>query len=548
MISTRPHSTHPPERRQKHLPFARRRLITLLALLVGVLLRLLQYAVDRSLWLDEALLSESTLTRGWVDLLLVPLEYGQTAPPGFLLLQKLATTLLGGGEPALRLVPLLAGLAALLWFPAVARRYISRGAVPLATALFALAPFLVYYSSEAKQYSTDALAALAVLWAAAELRRAPTRRAFVAAAATGAAAAWISQPAIFVMAGVGLVLGFEGLRQGNRHRTAALAAVGAAWIAAFAGAYLLSRRSLGDPEYMRAFWSAGFPDGVVWWPRMVARLFREPLGVVGEDPTPLSDVHQLAAALAFALGAAWMVRRGRGVRLALLLAPAGLALAAATLRLYPFAATYTTSGRLLLFLLPALALVVAQGVAAASAWIGGTRGRAAGMVLAMALLASPLFYAAVQVPHLRAEVKPVLEYAAENRQPGDLLYVHYAGRAPFRYYADRFGWTAGNSVVGRCSRPDPRGYLDELQGVADRRLWVLFVDDRATSNHDDRGLILAYLEHRGQRVDDQVSVGAAVYLYDLRLPAASAGPFAPRIPTFAATPTVACRGPWANDG
>lgn len=520
----------------------------LVALLIGALLRIFQYAVNRSLWLDEALLAESVLARGPRTLLLEPLEYGQTAPPGFLLLQELATALLGTGEYALRLVPLIAGLAALFWFPALARRYVSRGAVPLAVLLFALAPFLVYYSSEAKQYSLDALAAVAVLWFAAELRRTPTRRTFAAAAVVGAAAAWVSQPAIFVLAGAGLVLGVEALWKKDRRRIAGLAAVGAAWVAAFAAAYLLSRRSLADPEYMRAFWSAGFPDGAAWWPRAVVRLFREPLGVVGEDPTPLSTMQQWAGVLAFALGAAWMVRRGRGVPLALLLAPAGLALAAAALRLYPFGATYTTSGRLLIFLLPALVLVVAQGVAGAAAAIGGTGGGVAAGALALALLAVPLLYAAAQVPHLRAEVKPVLAYAAENRRPGDLLYVHYAGRAPFRYYAGRYGWTAENSLVGRCAREDPAEYLRELERVDDRRVWALFIDDRATSTHDDRGLILAYLEHRGRRIDDQVSVGAAVYLYDLRAEPARAGRFAPRIPRpSAADPALACRGPWAND-
>jgi hypothetical protein len=419
--------------------------------------------------------------------------------------------------------------------------------VPLAVALFALAPFLVYYSSEAKQYSLDVLAAVAVLWVAAELRRAPSRRAYTIAAVVGALAACVSQPAVFVLAGVGLVLGAEALGKRDRGRIAGIATVGTVWALAFAATYLLSRRSLGDPEYMRAFWSAGFPDGVAWWPRMVARLFREPLGVVGEDPTPLSAIHQWAGVLAFALGTVSMVRRRRSVRLALLLAPAGLALAAAALHLYPFAATYTTSGRVLLFLLPALVLVVAQGVAALPRILGRRAGLAAGAALGLALLASPLLYAAVQVPHLRAEVKPVLAYAAENRQPGDLLYVHYAGRAPFRYYAGRYGWTASNSVVGRCSRLDPGGYLTELEGVRERRLWVLFIDDRATSNHDDRGLILSYLEHRGQRVDDQVSVGAAVYLYDLRVSPARPEPFSARVPTFAAAPALECRGPWTND-
>ena len=522
-------------------------LALLLALAAGALFRVLQYGVGRSLWLDEALLSLNVTGRGAADLLTRPLDYGQTAPPGFLLLQKLGTAALGTGEYALRLVPLLAGLAALFWLPTLARRYVSPAAVPWAAGLFALAPFLVYYASEAKPYALDVLAAVAVLATVARLRDAPDARGYVLAAVAGALAVWVSQPAVFVLAGVGVVLLVESMRAGDRARTVRMAAVCAAWAAAWIPAFLLARGGLADAAYMRAFWQAGFPDGIAWWPRMIARVFREPFGVFGEDPTPLSAVAQAAALAAFALGTWRMARGGRASELALLTAPAGMALVAAVARQYPFGADYTSSGRVLLFLLPSLVLVAAEGVAAAGEALRGTAGMLAAGALGAAMLAPGLVYAVAQVPHLRAEVKPVLAYAAENRQPGDVLYVHYAGRAPFRYYADRYGWTPANSVVGRCAREDPRGYLPQLQALDGRRVWMLFIDDRATSTHDDRGLMTAFLDHLGRRVDDQVSVGAAVYLYDLRMPPAAAGPFSAQLPTRRGDASLACRGPWQND-
>lgn len=516
----------------------------MVAVLVGTALRLLQYGVNRALWLDEALVSLTILGRGAGELLTRPLDYGQTAPAGFLLLQKGATAVLGTGEHALRLVPLLSGLAALLWFPRVARRYVTRPALPLAVALFALSPFLVYYSSEAKQYAGDVLAAVAVLACAAAVLHRATPRALAAFGLVGAAAVWISQPAVFMLAGTGAVLGADALRRRERGRIVGLLVTGAAWAASFAGAYALSRNALADPEYMRAFWRAGFPDGPAWLPRALLRLFREPLGVFGEDPTPLSALQTGAGALAFA-GGAWWMARNRGTRLALLLAPAGMALAAAALRLYPFGADYTSAGRVLLFLLPALVLVVAEGTARMGRMIGGSAGGAAATLLGLVLLAPSLMYAAVQVPHVRAEVKPLLEYAAEERQPGDALYVHYAGRAPFLYYAARYGFTPRNAVVGGCWRQDARGYLRELDRLRGRRVWVLFVDDRALSTTDDRALMLGWLEHFGRRADDQVSVGAALYLYDLRAPAAP-GPFRARIPPAPRGPEHECRGPWKN--
>ena len=523
----------------------RRRLLLFVALLVGALLRLLQYAANRALWLDEALVTLNVLWRSPVDLVTRPLDLGQSAPAGYLLLQKGVTAVLGTGEYALRLVPLLAGLAALAWFPRVARRYVTHPALPLAVALFALAPFLVYYSSESKPYALDVLVSLAVLACAAAVHHRATPRALAVLGAVGVGSVWLSQPAVFMLAGTGVVLGVDALQRRERRRVAGLLAVGAAWAASFAGAYALSRNAVADPEYMWAFWRAGFPDGPAWLPRALLRLFREPLGVFGEDPTPLSGVQTWAGAAAFAYGAWWMARRRR-TRLALLLAPGAMALAAAALRLYPFSADYTSAGRVLLFLLPSLVLVVAEGTVRLGRGVGGGAGRAVAGVLGAALLAPSLVYAGVQVPHVRAEVKPLLEYAAQERQPGDVLYVHYAGRAPFLYYAPRYGVGPGDAVVGGCWRQDAAGYLRELEQLRGRRVWLLFVDDRALSTTDDRALMLEWLEHAGRRADDQVSVGAALYLYDLRAAPARPGPYRPRIPIAPRGPEHECRGPWQN--
>ncbi|MCX7754677.1 MAG: hypothetical protein N2117_05455, partial [Anaerolineales bacterium] len=77
---------------------------------LGLVLRLRQYLINRSLWLDEAMLALNILHKD-VWGLLGRLDYEQGAPVGFLLLEKLVVTLLGDGERALRLLPFLAGCA-----------------------------------------------------------------------------------------------------------------------------------------------------------------------------------------------------------------------------------------------------------------------------------------------------------------------------------------------------------------------------------------------------------------------------------------------------
>jgi len=529
----------------------RLRLLMVLSLGIGVALRLLQYAVNRSLWLDEALLVSNFLDRSWAGLL-EPFHRGQTAPLGFLALVKGMAEVLGRSELVLRLPSLLAGLATLVILPRVARRYTTGRALPFAVSIVALSPFLVYYSSEIKQYAFDALLSLLVLWLAHDLARRP-RDGRVAAAflLTGAVGVWFSQPVVFMLAGAGIVLSIRALRRGDRAALLALIGLGAGWLASFAGAYLVSRHQLEDPAYMQSFWHAGFlplaPRDArewAWLPRMMARAFREPMGIMGKDDSLLSKAAAAGAIAAFAAGCAWMWRHRR-LRLALLLAPAGAALAASAARAYPFGSEYLSGGRVLVFLIPSLAFVMAEGIAALPRMVRGSGGKAAMVAAAVLALLPAGAYAALSVPHLRAEARTLLEWVNEERRPGDVMYVYYNGQAVFEYYAPRYGWTRANTVAGACARFHPQGYIDDLARLRGRaRVWLLFVDGTPVDEFDEKRFMLSFLDHIGKRIDDRVSVGAGVYLYDLSEQNLKPGPFRVQVPPLHTTPALDCRGAW----
>jgi hypothetical protein len=543
--------SHSGERRPRPELHRRGRQAAALALLVGTLLRLAQYGVNRSLWLDEALLVSNFLDRSWAGLF-APFQRGQTAPLGFLALEKLAAAALGRSEYALRLVPLLAGLATLALLPRVARRYATRPALPLGVALVALAPFLVYYASEVKPYALDALCALAVLALAHDLARRPRDGRLAAGfCAFGTAALWLSQPVAFMLAGTGLVLGARALRRGDGRALALLAGTAAAWAASFAGAYLYARHQLEDPAYMRAFWRVGFfplpPRSAadwLWLPRMAARAFREPMGIVGSDDSWLSRLGVGAALVLFAAGCAWMWRHRR-LRLGLLLAPAGLALCASAARAYPFGGEFLSGGRVLIFLLPSLALVMAEGGAALGRWAPRGAGRAVFAAGAALALLPAGAYAALSVPHLRAEVKPLLAWVNENRRPGDVMYVYYHGQSVFEYYAPRYGWNRGNTVAGVCARFHPERYVGDLARLRGRpRVWVLVVTGAAMRGFQEDRVIVGFLDHVGRRLDDRVAVGARMYLYDLAPPGPPPGPYSFAVPRFPPNVAMDCRGAW----
>src|SRR4026208_361868 len=85
-------------------------LIAAIAILVGIALRVIEFARDRPLWLDEAMLSLNIASRSWAQLAR-PRAYDQSAPVAYLWLERLAVNVGGVNELTLRVLPFVAGLA-----------------------------------------------------------------------------------------------------------------------------------------------------------------------------------------------------------------------------------------------------------------------------------------------------------------------------------------------------------------------------------------------------------------------------------------------------
>ena len=133
-----------------------------LILIIGIILRIHQYLMNRSLWLDEAFLALDIKNLGFRELL-NPECYGQVAPIGFLLLEKLSATIFGVSELSLRLLPFLSSII----FIIIIYRFlkaISKSYYLLAFSLMCFSPTLIYYSSELKQYHFDLLSYVACFY------------------------------------------------------------------------------------------------------------------------------------------------------------------------------------------------------------------------------------------------------------------------------------------------------------------------------------------------------------------------------------------------
>jgi hypothetical protein len=482
----------------------------------GMVVRLVQYLANRSLWADEAVLALNIVNRSYLQLL-QPLDYDQAAPIGFLWVEKFAVEVLGNCEYALRLFPVFASILAGIWFYQIAIALISKKAVPIALALFASLEYLVYYAAEVKQYSTDV--AIALLLMGMMLRLMPLerldRRQIIEAILVGSLSIWFAHPAVFILASLGLLVGLasRGLKRLQ------LGGIYLTWLLSFALFYGLSIVAISQNQTLKQSWQGkgSFPESLwdgAWLFDRLSRFFANPLG--------FEKVFFADLAIGFCLLGCWALWQARRRSLAILLAPIGCTLGAAYIHQYPF------QSRLVLFLTPLAILLISEGTV--FLWNKAAQSRQFWLKLlgaiAISLLMLPPLIDSSQLlvrPLQLEEIKPVIEYVRTRQQPGDILYVFQRGEYQFKYYADRYGYQPSDYQIGvddlddgeKVSPEEWRRYqqdFDRLRGYP--RVWMLFSHTDGTKQEEE--MVLSYLDRIGTKIERFSATGAFVYLYDFK--------------------------------
>ena len=179
-----------------------------LFLIFGVGLRIFRYALGLPLWGDEGFLGVNILDRGFRGLL-EPMEYIQVAPLGFLWAERAMYQLFGMSEFIMRLIPTLAGIAALILFVVWARKTVNPLAATLATAVLAVSDVAVRNAVELKPYGIDQLAGIVLLYFATSFLLDRRNVWLGLLIVTTPIALFFSLPSIFVAGGIAAMLCFD---------------------------------------------------------------------------------------------------------------------------------------------------------------------------------------------------------------------------------------------------------------------------------------------------------------------------------------------------
>jgi hypothetical protein len=377
-------------------------LIAAIAILVGIALRVIEFARDRPLWLDEAMLSLNIASRSFAQLAR-PLDYDQSAPVAYLWLERLAVNVGGVNELALRVLPFVAGLALvpLVWL--VGRRLAGETTATLAAVLAALSLSLITFSAEAKQYGVDPLVTVLIVWLTSRVATAPgDRRRWAELVAGGVAGLLLSQPAIFTLGGAACALTVDPpvRRDANARRYAVLGAI--AWGVTFGVLYVTLYGATAHSAYMRSFWEGTFLD-----PRAPDFILRARLFAIAAFSAPTLTAQtagfESAMAIAWAVGVWTLWRRRRGA-VVIVAIPLVLATVACAL------GRYAVMDRLFLFAAPLTMIAYASLLA----WVlelvpkRALSATLAAACVALALAAAPTLVSRVSHPIFYAVGKQVI--------------------------------------------------------------------------------------------------------------------------------------------
>jgi hypothetical protein len=485
-------------------------------ILLGVALRLRQYLLNRPFWTDEANLAVNLVTRNFEELTQL-LDYHQAAPVGFLFIEKIFILIFGNHDYVMRIFPLIAGILAIYLIYKFARA--SFGPFGLfAVAMFSITWWLVYYSSELKQYCSDVTVALLLVYLARNcLKERIQPRDFLTLGVVGAVVIWISHPSVFIMAGIGLVLVLEKFSRKEYAPWIWILGIGIGWLGSFGLEYLVSLRHIVADEYLIDYWGKAYVPVPPWSDKrwFVDTYYTFLLFAFHRADRVMAIIMLVLASI----GSISLLIRDRKIALLVILPFVTVAIASALER-------YPLKNRFMLFLIPFALLLMAEGLRGIY-WLIAKWKPNVSAVLSV-LLAFMAIWQIVPTTYnmatsgRRVGIRSVMDYIAENKEQDDIIYVFYRTESTFRYYAPFYGLDTANVVAGEFTsrkRIALQNYEDDVQSfIRKERVWFLFsevIDCENCPEDDTLSYYLEFIEPYGVVIDKFEGFSSSAYLYDL---------------------------------
>ena len=475
-------------------PEKKQNLILGILLLVGFGLRLFHLIYNRSLWMDEVYLSTSLVKMNFIDLITKPLYYEQKAPVGFLSLVKLCTTVFGNNEMALRLIPFISSLVAILIFIPIAKFYLRGWASLLAIAILCLSPALIYHAVEIKQYATELLATVLSLYFMVKFRDQQSIYSRVIWGVYGALMLWFSYAAIFILAGIGIGLSLNYILQKKYHLFLLNLIPSSIWALSFLMNYLLFTHRHAESEWI-AYWFNAYhnfmpfppkslPD-VKWFAVNIYRMIDYPLGLLwnflgtAKQPTVNIILKMPFIPIGLLLYGILIFFKKNKHEMTILSMGILFMFLASGLKLYPL------TERFWVFIAPVFIILLAKGFEACADRI---KSKFISSFVFVMLLTGPLVQSfaftidpSLFYVHKKSYQREALTYIDDQFKEGDLVYIYWNNLPGYRIYKEMYDlkYKAFEGSDFRYQAHNSAAYYNLLQPELKalekgERIWVVF--------------------------------------------------------------------------
>ena len=493
---------------QKELLF---RILIIAIIAVGIILRASKYLPGWSMRGDELAVTLNLLNRSAFALATRPLDYEQAAPFGFLLAVKALMVLLGQSEYVLRLVAFVSGCLSLILMYKLLTKTSGRYGTVFALLAFASSHYLIYYSSELKQYSSDLLVCLILMmFFHRHISRETGKRDFWELGIVGSLAVCFSHPAIFVLIAIGMTLFVHYWK--DKQKLIWITIVGAVWAAIFLAIYLILLRYQTTSNYLITFWrdlNSYMPmppwRNLAWFPGSIDHLFANITGL------SKGIIMILIPLYLYGLWMFWKEKNWQWIIVAVL--PMGINIIVSAFEKFPF------HGRLIMYLVPLVLIVFAKATDGLTSLVNNRIAANALFIALTVIILKPALPTANSYlfthSYLQDDLHPVLSYIRENRQSNDMAYLYHYVDGQFQYYSPKYNLEDMAIIHGQNYSRNAKKYQGELSSLPrDQRIWFVFsfVGDARVNKSDkqnEREYILNYLNENGMLLQEFYSTNDA---------------------------------------
>jgi hypothetical protein len=473
-------------------------IISYLLVLTGISIRIYHYLMNKSFWLDEALLSNNIINKNFAELL-EPLNNLQIAPIGFLFAQKISVLLFGANEFALRLFPLLSGISSVIFFYLLLKRIVNEKIVVLGLVLFIFGKSLLYFSQEAKQYNLDVLCYIVLFYFF--YRRKIVENSYIKLiiiGISGGILVWFSHISIIILFCISIILFLETLFKEDKKRLVKLLIPIAIWgLSICVNYFFFLHNNSNETDQIKAFTSINyFPptpfklENLSWFYFITIHLIEYPLGT-------LSGIFVFSIML---LGI-FNIIRTKKYWILLMGTPILLHFVLSLLKLYPF------YSRFILYTTVYIIVLVLMGFELIIRW-KSLWGYIASCIFVLAIMARPIKNCLT--PFYFEEIRPVISYVEKKHQQDDIVYIHSAASHSYKFYEQRFDLPPkviiGNTYTFNQKKFDLE--LDKIKEMGESRVWILF----SHISEDQKKLFLDQTLKIGDLISNYELPGASVHL------------------------------------